>query len=135
MGKYYAFAFAVPLYFWFGYAFERVLSLDKNRRKLGFALLLGTFAAVALIQGIRTHGDRFDRETGTANYTYSVSDGRIIIHPNSVKYDPDNGEKTNPLSPEIARRLEEEEKKRKSEEAERERRSFGGLAEMKGLYR
>lgn len=128
VGKYFAYAIAVPLFFWLNFAIGKLFSFRKMSRRIGLFMLLGLFGAMSLMLGVKSHGDRFDQETGTPmkSYTRDALSGQIRIFPSGTKFDPETGQKTLPLTPEVVGEM---------ESMRRESWTNGGLREMGDMYR
>jgi hypothetical protein len=125
IGKHFAFALAIPIFFWLNLAMGKIFSLQKINRTIGLAMVLGVFGVISLFQGVQTNGDRFDRETGAPNYSFSNDGSGVKIRSGDTKYDPETGLKTVPLTPEALKGI---------EAAKREAWKKGGLSEMSDMY-
>ena len=125
INKHFAFALAIPLFFWFNCAMGKLFSIYKINRTVGLVMILSVFFVISLIQGIQTNGDRFDREIGTSNFSYSRDGSHIKLLPANVRYDPETGLSTQPLTPEVAKEY---------EASKKETWKNGGLREMQDMY-
>ncbi len=98
IGKYFAFAVAIPLFFWLNSAMGKLFSLRKYNRTMGLSMILGSICIFSLIQGMQTKDDRFDRWDGSPNHSYVMNGLEVKLFPKDVKFDPASGQATSLLT-------------------------------------